>query len=237
MQKKHWELLDVEKRLGVSFHNKELLREALTHRSYVNEDPSWPVGHNERLEFLGDAVLELVMTEFLFGKFPASPEGELTSLRAAMVNTDMLSRRASEIGLNEALLLSRGEAKDTGRARQYLLANAFEALVGALYLDCGYEAAKEFLARVLFPQIDYIVQNRLWKDPKSLFQEEAQERVSITPNYKVLNEWGPDHAKHFVIGVFLNDEKIAEGEGDSKQEAETAAAAAGLKAKNWGGEF
>lgn len=234
MQKKHWELSDVEKHLGVSFQNKELLREALTHRSYVNEDLSWPVGHNERLEFLGDAVLELVMTEFLFGKFPASPEGELTSLRAAMVNTDMLSRRASEIGLNDALFLSRGEAKDTGRARQYLLANAFEALVGALYLDQGYEAAKQFLEQALFPQLDNVLKNRLWKDAKSAFQEEAQERVGVTPAYQVLREWGPDHAKHFVIGVFLGEEKIAEGEGDSKQEAETDAAANALEAKGWG---
>lgn len=235
MQKKHWESPDVEKRFGVSFHNKELLREALTHRSYVNEDPSWPVGHNERLEFLGDAVLELVVTEFLFGKFPASPEGELTGLRAALVNTDMLFQRAFEIGLNDVLLLSHGEAKDTGRARQYLLANAFEALIGALYLDQGYGAAKEFLARVLFPQIDNVLKNRLWKDAKSSFQEEAQERVGVTPSYQVLREWGPDHAKHFVIGVFLGDEKIAEGEGASKQEAETAAATNALEVKGWEG--
>lgn len=233
MQKKSWESLEVEKRLGVSFHNKELLREALTHRSYVNEDLSWPVGHNERLEFLGDAVLELVITEFLFAQFPEKPEGDLTSLRAAMVNTDMLFQRASEIGLNEVLFLSRGEAKDTGRARQYLLANAFEALVGALYLDKGFEAAKEFLARVLFPQLDHVLKNRLWKDAKSLFQEEAQERAGVTPAYRVLREWGPDHAKHFVIGVFLGEEKIAEGEGDSKQEAETAAAANALEIKEW----
>lgn len=234
MQNRHWKFVDIEKRLGVSFRNTALLQEALTHRSYVNENPSWPVGHNERLEFLGDAVLELVMTEFLFARFPEKPEGELTSLRAAMVNTMMLSARASEIGLNEALLLSRGEAKDTGRARQYLLANAFEALVGALYLDQGYEVAKEFLARVLFPALDDVLANRSWKDAKSLFQEEAQERASMTPAYRVLREWGPDHAKHFVMGVFLGEEKVAEGEGDSKQEAETAAAANALKEKKWG---
>ena len=234
MQRKHWASPDIEERISVSFKNKALLQEALTHRSYLNENPSWPVGHNERLEFLGDAVLELVVTEFLFGRFPEKPEGELTSLRAAMVNTDMLSQRASDIGMNDALLLSRGEAKDTGRARQYLLANAFEALIGALYLDQGYEAAKEFIARVLFPQLDYVLQNRLWKDAKSSFQEEAQERVGITPAYRVLREWGPDHAKQFVIGVFLNEEKIAEGEGASKQEAETAAAAAALEVKEWG---
>ncbi len=233
MQRKHWASPDIEERIGVSFKNKALLQEALTHRSYLNENPSWPVGHNERLEFLGDAVLELVVTEFLFGRFPEKPEGELTSLRAAMVNTDMLSQRASDIGMNDALLLSRGEAKDTGRARQYLLANAFESLIGALYLDQGYEAAKEFLTRALFPQLDYVLQNRLWKDAKSSFQEEAQERMGITPAYRVLREWGPDHAKQFVIGAFLNEEKIAEGEGASKQEAETAAAAAALEAKEW----
>jgi ribonuclease-3 len=233
MQRKHWAFHDIEERFGIAFKNKALLQEALTHRSYINENPSWPVGHNERLEFLGDAVLELVVTEFLFGRFPEKPEGELTSLRAAMVNADMLSQRASDIGMNDALLLSRGEAKDIGRARQYLLANAFEALIGALYLDRDYEAAKEFLARVLFPQLDYVLQNRLWKDAKSLFQEKAQEHAGITPAYQVLREWGPDHAKHFVIGVFLNDEKIAEGDGDSKQEAETQAAAAALEAKGW----
>lgn len=233
MQKQHWELSESEKRLGVSFRRKELLQEALTHRSYINENPSWPVGHNERLEFLGDAVLELAVTEFLFGRFPEKPEGELTSLRAAMVNTVMLAQRAAEIGLNEALLLSRGEAKDTGRARQYLLANAFEAFVGALYLDQGYEAAKEFLVQALFPQLDDVLENRLWKDAKSLFQEEAQERAGITPHYDVIKEWGPDHAKQFVIGVFLGEEKIAEGEGASKQEAETAAAANALEAKGW----
>ena len=234
MQRKHWASPDIEERIGVSFKNKALLQEALTHRSYLNENPSWPVGHNERLEFLGDAVLELVVTEFLFGRFPEKPEGELTSLRAAMVNTDMLSQRASDIGMNDALLLSRGEAKDTGRARQYLLANAFESLIGALYLDQGYEAAKEFLTRALFPQLDYVLQNRLWKDAKSSFQEEAQERAGITPAYRVLREWGPDHAKQFVIGAFLNEEKIAEGEGASKQEAETQAAANALEAKEWG---
>lgn len=234
MPKKHWELADSEKRLGVSFRHKELLQEALTHRSYINENPSWPVGQNERLEFLGDAVLELAVTEFLFKRFPEKPEGELTSLRAAMVNTTMLARRAAEIGLNEAMFLSRGEAKDTGRARQYLLANAFEAFVGALYLDQGYEAAKQFLEHALFPQLDDVLTHRLWQDAKSLFQEEAQERAGITPSYQLLREWGPDHAKHFVVGVFLNDEKIAEGEGASKQEAETKAAANALAAKGWG---
>ncbi|MEK7480838.1 MAG: ribonuclease III [Patescibacteria group bacterium] len=234
MQKNNWALPDIEERLGVSFQRKEFLQEALTHRSYINENPDWPTGHNERLEFLGDAVLELVVTEFLFARFAEKPEGELTSLRAAMVNTMMLASRAADIGLNDALLLSRGEAKDTGRARQYLLANAFEALIGALYLDGGYESAKKFLERVLFPQIDNVLEHRLWKDSKSLFQEEAQERESITPNYRVLREWGPDHAKRFVIGVFLGEEKIAEGEGDSKQEAETQAAANGLETKGWG---
>ncbi len=234
MQKNNWALPDIEERLGVSFQRKEFLQEALTHRSYINENPDWPTGHNERLEFLGDAVLELVVTEFLFARFAEKPEGELTSLRAAMVNTMMLASRAADIGLNDALLLSRGEAKDTGRARQYLLANAFEALIGALYLDGGYESAKKFLERVLFPQIDNVLKYKLWKDAKSLFQEEAQERENITPNYRVLREWGPDHAKRFVIGVFLGEEKIAEGEGDSKQEAETQAAANGLETKGWG---
>ena len=233
MQKKHWELSDIEKRLGVSFRNTALLQEALTHRSYVNEDPSWPVGHNERLEFLGDAVLELVMTEFLFAQFSEKPEGELTSLRAAMVNTDMLSQRAAYIGMNDVLLLSRGEAKDTGRARQYLLANAFEAIVGAMYLDQGYGTTQEFILRVVTSRMSEVLDKKLYKDPKSLFQEEAQERVGVTPTYEVTREWGPDHDKHFVVGVYLDTELVAEGEGPSKQIAQEEAARNGLQAKGW----
>lgn len=225
----------LEEKLGIQFQNPELLRQALTHRSYLNENPSLALSHNERLEFLGDAVIELVVTEVLFGQYPEKPEGELTSFRAALVNAKMLSEVSAEMGLNDFLLLSRGEAKDIGRARQYILANAFEAVVGAMYLDpgLGYDACKTFLEKSVLIHLEKVVSERLYKDPKSLFQEEAQERVSITPSYEVLKEWGPDHDRHFVVGVFLGKELVAEGEGPSKQAAQEGAARNGLRLKNW----
>lgn len=222
-----------EERLSFWFQNKDLLLQALTHRSYLNENPSFRTGHNERLEFLGDAVLELAVTEKLYADFPDKPEGELTSFRAALVNAKMLADVATEIGINDFMLLSRGEAKDIGRARQFILANAFEALVGAMYLDQGYGAARDFIHRVVLSRLPEVFSKKLYKDPKSLFQEEAQERVGITPTYEVVREWGPDHDKHFVIGVFLGSELVAEGEGASKQIAQEEAARAGLHAKGW----
>lgn len=227
------DLSQLEEKISVVFQNKELLRQALTHRSYLNENPSLKLEHNERLEFLGDAVIELVVTEVLFQRYPEKPEGEMTSFRAALVNAKMLSEVASNIGLNEFLLLSRGEAKDVGRARQYILANAFEAIVGAMYLDQGYEACKKFLESSVLIHLEKVVAERLYKDPKSLFQEEAQERVGITPAYEVLKEWGPDHDRHFVVGVFVGKELVAEGEGPSKQAAQEVAARNGLRLKNW----
>ena len=226
-------LSQLEEKLSLNFKNKDLLLQALTHRSYLNERPSFKTGHNERLEFLGDAVLELVITEDLYQKFPERPEGDLTSFRAALVNSKMLSEISVEIGLNDFLLLSRGEAKDVGRARQYILANAFEALVGAIYLDTGYEAAKIFINKVLSPRLDEILAKKLYKDPKSLFQEEAQERVGITPNYEVTKEWGPDHDKHFIVGVYLGQDLVAEGEGPSKQAGQEEAARNALRVKGW----
>lgn len=223
----------LEETLSFSFQNKDLLLQALTHRSYLNENPSSRVGHNERLEFLGDAVLELVVTEDLYAKFPDKPEGDLTSFRAALVNAKMLSDVAVAIQINDSLLLSRGEAKDIGRARQYILANAFEALVGAMYLDQGYEPVRDFITRVVLSRMPEVLDKKLYKDPKSLFQEEAQERVGVTPTYEVRREWGPDHDRHFVIGVFLKDELVAEGEGPSKQIAQEEAARAGLHTKGW----
>jgi len=223
----------LEEKLSLKFNNKDLLTQALTHRSYLNENSSWKLGHNERLEFLGDAVLELVMTEHLYREFPDKPEGELTSFRAALVNSRMLSDVSVELAINDYLLLSRGEAKDVGRARQFILANAFEALVGAIYLDSGYDAVAEFIHRVLTPRMSDVLSKKLYKDPKSLFQEEAQERVGITPTYEVTREWGPDHDKHFIVGVFLNEELVAEGEGPSKQSAQEEAARAALHAKGW----
>lgn len=226
-------LLKLEEKLSLKFNNQDLLLQALTHRSYLNENPSFRFGHNERLEFLGDAVLELVVTERLYDQFPEKPEGELTSLRAALVNSKMLAEVSVDLGINDYLMLSRGEAKDVGRARQFILANAFEALVGALYLDQGYETSSKFIVGVLMPKLNEVFEKKLYKDPKSLFQEEAQDRLGITPTYEVIREWGPDHDKHFILGVYLGKELIAEGEGPSKQAAQEEAARNGLHAKNW----
>lgn len=219
--------------MGVVFSNKDLLIQALTHRSYLNENPDFGLGHNERLEFLGDAVLELVVTEELYKRFPDKPEGDLTSFRAALVNANMLAEIATELDVNDFLLLSRGEAKDVGRARQYILANAIEAIIGGIYLDKQYEGSKVFIHAVLLPHLDEVLEKKLYKDPKSVFQESAQERVGITPTYEVIREWGPDHDKHFVVGIFLGDELIAEGEGLSKQTAQEDAARKGLEVKQW----
>jgi ribonuclease III len=222
-----------ETAIGVEFNDLSLLRQAFTHRSYLNEHRGEAVGHNERLEFLGDAVLELIATHFLFEKFPENAEGELTAYRAALVNAVTCAEVAQEIGMNDYLLLSRGEAKDTGRARSILLANAFEALVGAIYLDQGYDAAKAFIGTHLFPKIDEIVRKKLWQDAKSALQERAQEKEGITPSYAVLRESGPDHDKQFVVGVYLKDVLLAEGMGKSKQEAEQSAAREALDKRGW----
>lgn len=221
------------KQLGVSFKNQDLLAEALTHRSYLNEHRDYAGSHNERLEFLGDAVLELATTDFLFKKFPAKPEGELTSYRAALVNTVSLAESAQKLGINDYLLLSKGEARDTGRARDVILADAFEAIIGAIYFDSGYASAEEFIAKNLFGKIDAIIANRAYQDAKSRFQESAQEKRGATPRYETLSEEGPDHAKLFTVGVFIDAEEIARGEGQSKQEAEQSAAEAGLKKMQW----
>ncbi len=209
------------------------MEQSLVHRSYLNENPGFPLEHNERLEFLGDAVLELIVTEYLYKNYP-NPEGELTNWRASLVNAKMLSELAKEIQLNDYLYLSRGEAKEVNtKARQYILANAFEAVVGAMYLDQGFEVCGKFILRVVIPRLPHILEHELYRDPKSRFQEAAQEKVGITPSYRVLSESGPDHAKIFEIGVFLNSELIASGHGSSKQEGEEAAARAGLAKKSW----
>jgi len=223
----------LEEILGVEFKNKDYLLSAMTHRSYLNEHKEAKQDHNERLEFLGDAVLELVITDFLFNKYPDKPEGELTAVRAALVNTNSLAEASTKLGLNDYLLLSKGEAKDTGRARVYILANSFEAVIGALYMDQGYAVAKDFISRQLFAQTDKIVEKRLWQDAKSRFQEMAQERAGVTPNYETLNQVGPDHDRVFTVGVFLGDKKIAEGTGRAKQEAEQAAAEKAIEVQAW----
>jgi ribonuclease III len=222
----------LEKKINVNFKSQELLQQSLTHRSYLNENPEFGLGHNERLEFLGDAVLELVVTEHLYRHYE-NPEGELTNWRAALVNAKMLAEIATGLGLNDYVLLSRGEAKDFGRARNYILANALEALIGAIYFDQGIEKSTEFINDKVLVHLPEILKEGTYRDAKSKFQEEAQERVGVTPTYEVMDEWGPDHAKHFKIGVFLGDELVAEGQGPSKQEAQQKAAENGLKVKQW----
>jgi len=225
-------LSSLEKSIGIKFNNKNLLQQALVHRSYLNENPKFHLKDNERLEFLGDAVLELVVTDYLYQNYP-NPEGEMTNWRSALVNAKMLAKLAEQIGVNGHLLLSRGEAKDTGRARQYILANAFEALIGAIYLDQGYDKLRQFIEKAFIKELPKIIEQKLYQDPKSRFQEKAQDKIGLTPVYKVIKEWGPDHAKNFIVGVYLNRELVAEGQGVSKQEAQEKAAEAGLKKKGW----
>jgi ribonuclease-3 len=228
------ELSQLEERLGVKFKDQELLRQALVHRSYLNEHSDFPLDQNERLEFLGDAVLELIVTEYLFNNFPKKPEGELTNWRASLVNAVMLSKIAAELKLEENLYLSRGEAKDKdSKARQFILADAVEAVIGAIYLDSGEEAAKQVILKYIISKLENIVKNELYFDPKSKFQEISQEKYGITPHYKVLKEEGPDHAKNFEVGLFVAEEQISVGTGSSKQEAQVEAAKKGLKNKNW----
>ncbi|MFA5737003.1 MAG: ribonuclease III [Candidatus Paceibacterota bacterium] len=226
-------LSEFEKTIGLEFANKNLLKQAFVHRSYLNEHRNLVCDHNERLEFLGDAVLELVVTDFLFKKYPNKPEGELTSYRAALVNANTCSTLALELGVNEFLFLSKGEAKDTGRARQIILANTFEAIIGAVYLDQGYKATATFVQNYLLNKAEEIIKKTLVEDYKSYFQKKAQEIYGITPSYQLLKEIGPDHNKVFTIALLVGEEQIAVGEGCSKQEAEQEAARIGLKKKGW----
>jgi len=223
----------LEKKIGVNFKNRIILTQAFTHRSYLNENPDFNLEHNERLEFLGDAVMELIVTEHLYKKYPNKPEGELTNLRAALVNARMLTLIADELGFNDFLLLSKGEEKEGGKARACILANTFEALLGAIYLDLGYSAVEKFLEKNLMIRLDEILRTGSYKDAKSKFQEEAQEKVGITPSYKVVKEMGPDHNRVFTVGVYLADELIATGKGSSKQSAEEEAAKEALGIKGW----
>lgn len=223
----------LEKKLGLKFKESRLLVQAFVHRSYLNEHHDFPLPHNERLEFLGDAVVELVITEHLFNSY-SNPEGELTSWRAALVNAKMLASIAYEIGMEPYLFLSHGEQKDAGtKARDVIMANTMEAVTGAIYIDQGYESAEKFLTKWVLPKLPFVLENGLYTDAKSRFQEAAQEIMNVTPNYRVLEEAGPDHAKNFKVGVFLNKELVAAGEGMSKQEAQTEAAEMGLQVKGW----
>jgi ribonuclease-3 len=224
---------EFEQHISVIFKDKALLKQAFTHRSYLNENRGIILAHNERLEFLGDAVLELSVTNYLYRTFPDKPEGDLTALRSALVNATTLSVVASNLKVNDFLLLSKGEAKDTGRARQYILANTLEAIIGAIYLDQGYDVADKFISQFVLTLTDQIVREGLWIDAKSKFQEVSQERAGVTPVYKKIRETGPDHDKHFTVGVFLDSNLISEGSGKSKQDAEQEAARKALEAKGW----
>jgi len=227
------DLSPLEARLGYTFKDKATLIQSITHRSYLNEHSDFPYPHNERLEFLGDAVLELVVTEYLFTKY-GNPEGELTNWRAALVNAKTLAGISRQLNFEEFLLMSKGEARDANsKARMYILANAIEAIIGAIYLDGGWEAAKTFIENNVLTHLKFILENELFVDPKSKFQETAQDLLGVTPSYKVLEESGPDHAKEFTVGVFLEKELVAVGKGTSKQEAQVAAAEEGLKMKGW----
>ncbi len=222
-----------EQQTGIVFSDKALLKQAFTHRSYLNENRNTKLDHNERLEFLGDAVLELVITDYLFQKYPDKPEGDLTAYRSALVNSTTLASVATTLHMNDFLLLSHGESKDTGRARNYILANTFEAYLGALYKDQGYAAAHSFVKEHIFHLIEDIVEKGLWIDSKSKFQELAQEKEGVTPSYRTIKESGPDHDKQFTIGLYLGGQLVVSGEGASKQEAEQNAARKGLIEKNW----
>lgn len=223
----------LEETLNLDFKNKVLFQQAFTHRSYLNENKSLNVEDNERLEFLGDAVLQLVSTEFLFRKYPEMDEGKLTTIRSILVNADNCALVAKELSFNDFLLLSKGESKETGRARQNILANTLEAVIGAIFIDQGLEKAREFINTYITSRADDVLERGDWTDAKTLFQTKAQEMEGITPVYKTLKESGPDHAKNFSVGVFLGDKKLGTGEGNSKQDAEQMAAREALKAQGW----
>jgi len=223
------ELSKLEKLISYTFKDKNLLKEAMTHRSYLNENPSWKLSDNERLEFLGDAVLELAVTEELFNRYPDYQEGQMTGLRAALVNYVMLAEVSKSFGLEKFILLSRGEAKDTGRARDVILANAIEALIGAIYLDGEYKKVKKFVNDFVVERLEEVIKGGLYKDSKSSLQEKTQETLKATPVYKVLSEIGPDHDKVFTVGVYIAGKLAAQGTGYSKHDAETDAARIALE--------
>lgn len=223
--------LDVlETALGVRFKNVELLWEALTHRSYLNEHPRWASRHNERLEYLGDAVLELAVSDMLYRGYSNSDEGELTAVRAALVNYQSMARMANDLKLGAHIRMSKGEARDKGRAREVILANAMEAVLGAMYLDAGMEPIHQLIGRTLMLDAGEILATKSYKDPKSALQEIVQERNKVTPTYKVLSEDGPAHQRVFSVGVYIAESLVGTGAGPSKQEAEVEAAKQALSA-------
>lgn len=214
----------LEERLGLELERRELLISALTHRSYLNEDPDHPYPDSERLEFLGDAVLGFLAGEYLYQAFPEAREGQLTFMRAALVNAEALARLAGRIGLGPLLLLSRGEAASGGRSRPALLSAAFEALVGAIFLDRGLEVTRSFVQGLIAEEVEELANGSLEKDAKSLLQERVQARWQITPHYRTVEERGPDHAREFTVEVLIGGQRFGQGSGRSKQAAEQAAA-------------
>jgi ribonuclease-3 len=222
-----------EQKLNLDFKDKRLLQQAFIHRSYINEHKSTGLAHNERLEFLGDAVLELVITDFLFNKYPNIPEGRLTAYRSSLVRTESISAAARSMGMNDLLMLSKGESRDMGKARDYILANTFESFVGATYLDQGYDAAKTVISETLFGNIEDIIEEGSWRDAKSYAQEKSQELYSETPRYELVSAVGPDHDKNFVMAIYFGEKKIAEGEGNSKQKAQQSAAQNAIEKEGW----
>ncbi len=228
------DLQALQEKLEIRFKDELLLKQALVHRSYLNEHPDFQIGHNERLEFLGDAVLEIVVTEYLYSEFPETPEGDLTNWRASLVNSKMLYQITPELGIEKYLYLSKGEAKDKNKkSRQYILADAVEAIIGAIYLDQGIKEAKKFIIKYIISNLEEVLSNQVFLDPKSHFQEKAQELKGVTPHYEIIKETGPDHAKKFIVGLYLNKELISKGNGSSKQEAQVDAAIAGIKKMSW----
>lgn len=219
-------MLDIEhleRELNLKFNNKDLLENALTHRSYLNEHKEVKFS-NERLEFLGDAVLQFLSSRYLYEKFPNSPEGDLTNYRASLVCAPSLAEVSLKLGLGEHLFLSRGEEESGGRKREYILANTFEALLGALFLDQGMEPCRKLVEENLLPKIDEVLENQTYKDYKSRFQEYSQEKYNQTPEYREVDSWGPDHNKVFMMGVYIDKKELGKGEGSSKQKAEQGAA-------------
>lgn len=225
--------LNFEKKMNITFANKSLLQQAFIHRSYINEHKGTNLSHNERLEFLGDAVLELVVTDFLYSKYPDTPEGRLTSYRSALVRTESISASARDMGMNDLLMLSKGEAQDQGKARDYILANTYESFIGAVYLDQGYGAALGVIKSTLFGKIADIIAEGSWRDAKSYVQEKSQEIYSETPRYELVSSEGPDHDKEFIMAIYFGENKIAEGSGNSKQKAQQSAAQAAIIKEGW----